>query len=139
MWLRKIIMKHFYTPYTNIINRKYCVFSTIAKVFILWQYRNIVMVFLIDRWGYLCLLAGCTVHQHASPWLCSCKPTSKASLSLLELVDKQAKYCKTSLIRYNEINKINYHTISLLRCLKRMALPYSNVRWPEPVPPLPWK
>lgn len=55
------------------------------------------------------------VHQHASPffsskqigyvnativacstddipWDCSCKPTSKASLSLEELVERQAKY-----------------------------------------------
>lgn len=42
----------------------------------------------------LCLLAGWTVHQQASPWLCSCRPTSKASLSLLELVERQAKYWK---------------------------------------------
>lgn len=39
-----------------------------------------------------CLLAGWTVHQQASPWLCSCKPTSKDSLSLDDDVERHAKY-----------------------------------------------
>ncbi len=44
----------------------------------------------------LCLDEGWMVHQQASPSELSCKPTSKASLSLLELEDKQAKnYDKT--------------------------------------------
>ena len=40
-----------------------------------------------------CLEDGCTVHQHASPSDSSCRPTSKASLSQLELLDRHARYC----------------------------------------------
>ncbi len=40
----------------------------------------------------LCLEDGCTVHQQASPSDSSWRPTSKASLSQLELLDRQARY-----------------------------------------------
>lgn len=56
--------------------------KTLKHFFVSWH----------EPFSYRCLLAGWTVHQQASPWLCSCKPTSNESLSFDEDVDKQAKY-----------------------------------------------
>ena len=62
----------------------------------------------------LCFEEGWIVHQHASPSDCSCKPTSKASLSLLVLVDKQAKYWNQ--IQFSLISKyvISYPSLNYI-------------------------
>ena len=42
---------------------------------------------------------------------CSCKPTSKASLSLLELLERQAKYLSNNKVNHNKYldnNKVKH-------------------------------
>lgn len=96
----------------------------------------------------LCFDAGCTVHQQASPkqiigwviktalifcvisihlesaksqnipWECSCRPTSNASLSFDELVDRHARYwnliCFLLILRSFECDIISDTTAAIL-------------------------
>lgn len=53
-----------------------------------------------------------TLHR---PWECSCRPTSKASLSFDELVDRHARYCDTRSQIYVTMKKLMWHNSVIIK------------------------
>ena len=80
-----------------------------------------------------CLEEGCTVHQHASPSDCSCSPTSNASLSQLELLERHARYCDETTDRCRLQTGLGWVDLNFERCTFCPILPGLMGNWQKRV------